>query len=75
MMDEKSVQSDQREIRLGVGLVEEGVNVYLLPCKIHLDGPAPFSKYFHIKKISEGEDQDTGGKKAITASFRGRKLL
>eukprot|EP01084_Bolivina_argentea_P279172 477236_1 len=72
---EESMQSNEREIRLGAGLVEEGVNVFLLPCKIDLDGSAPFSKYFNIKEIDEGEDRDTGGKKAITASFRGRKLL
>ncbi len=69
------MQSNEREIRIGAGLVEGGVNVFLLPCKIDLDGSAPFSKYFNIKEIDEGEDRDTGGKKAITASFRGRKLL
>ncbi len=69
------MQSNQREIRPGAGLVKEGVNVCLLPCRIGLDGPAPFSKYFNTKEIGEHEDRDTGGKKAITASFRGRKLL
>ncbi len=69
------MQSNQREISPGAGLVEEGVNVCLLPCKIHLDGPAPFSRYFYAKEIGGHEDRDTGGKKALTASFRGRKLL
>jgi Ribonuclease H2 non-catalytic subunit (Ylr154p-like) len=45
-------------------------NVHLLPCKIHLDGPAPVSTYFQPRPDPEEAVQG-----ALQASFRGRRLL
>ena len=62
-------------------LQSKPVVLHNLPCRIHADGEAPVSDYFHVVVAdplsgprSSASAMNTGAEKQYSASFRGRKL-